>query len=124
MFVLSLTRPESLHRYLGMQSTPSAQPVGHDADSVHDSSNKSLHPTEYLKQCAKMYAGFMHHGDYWDDMGLNMHHTVANEPSLICSSTITYMLDGTVGLTADLALMAQAAALAREVNQCPALPFS
>ncbi|RXW22678.1 hypothetical protein EST38_g3189 [Candolleomyces aberdarensis] len=35
----------------------------------------------------------------------------------ICNSTITYMLDGNVGLAADLALMAQAAALARERNR-------
>lgn len=34
----------------------------------------------------------------------------------VCTSTITYMLDGEVGLLADLALMAQAAALAREVG--------
>jgi hypothetical protein len=34
----------------------------------------------------------------------------------VCTSTITYMLDGEVGLLADLALMAQTAALAREVG--------
>lgn len=34
----------------------------------------------------------------------------------ICASTMTYMLDGKVGLMADLALMAQVAALAREVG--------
>jgi hypothetical protein len=33
----------------------------------------------------------------------------------VCSSTITYVLDGNVGLFFDLALVAQAAALAREV---------
>ena len=37
-------------------------------------------------------------------------------PTRICSKTITYMLDGHVGLLADLALMAQAAALAQEVS--------
>jgi hypothetical protein len=76
-----------------------------------------LHPIEYLKVCAKMHGGYVHHGDYWDsdhDMGPDMH-TLTNEPS--CATTITYLLDGTVGLTADLVLMAQAAALAREVNQ-------
>lgn len=34
-----------------------------------------------------------------------------------CSSTITYMLDGMVGLAADLALLAQVAGLAREQNR-------
>jgi hypothetical protein len=38
-------------------------------------------------------------------------------PTQICSKTITYMLDGHVGLLADLVLMAQAAGLAREVNR-------
>jgi len=39
------------------------------------------------------------------------------EPTTVCKSTITYMLDGKVGLVADLALMAQTAALARERNR-------
>ena len=57
------------------------------------------------------------HGDYWDigfmeEMDIAHHEQLATEGnSMICSSTLTYMLDGTVGLTADLALMAQAAAL-------------
>ena len=34
----------------------------------------------------------------------------------VCTSTITYMMDGDVGLFADLALLAQAAALARDVS--------
>jgi hypothetical protein len=65
-----------------------------------------------------MHGGFVHHGDYWDidhAMVPDMH-TQDNE-SIVCSKTITYLLDGTVGLAADLALIAQAAALAREVNQ-------
>ena len=111
MLVLSLTRPGSLHRYLGLKSTSPA---------VQQSTNKSaiLHPNEYLKICGKMHGGFVHHGDYWDmdhDMSTDMH-TRFNE-SIVCSKTITYMMDGTVGLAADLALVAQAAALAREVNQ-------
>jgi hypothetical protein len=73
-----------------------------------------LHPLEYLKVCGKH--GYVHHGDYWD-IDHDMSPDVVNESSIVCSKTITYMLDGTVGLTADLALMAQAAALAREVIQ-------
>ena len=133
MIVLSFARPGSLHRYLGLKPTllspgrsdlvsPSIQHAGHDTDN---SSNKStvlpLHPIEYLRVCAKN--GYVQHGDYWDtdiqdDMGSDMHNAETNESSMACSKTITYMLDGTVGLTADLALIAQAAALAREVNQC------
>jgi len=113
MLVLSLTRPGSLRRYLGLES------VEHNSDDVHHSGNQStilpLHPIEYLKVCGKH--GYVHHGDYWDIDDHDMDPDVANETSIVCSKTITYMLDGTVGLAADLALMAQAAALAREVIQ-------
>src|SRR5258708_27183020 len=49
MLVVSLTRPGSLRRYLGLES------VQHISDDVHQSSNQStilpLHPIEYLKVC-------------------------------------------------------------------------
>jgi hypothetical protein len=122
MLVLSLTRPGSLHRYLGVKPTPSSP--GHDSSST--SMILPLQPIEYLKLCVKMHGGYVHHGDYWDinhDMGSDTH-TTTNGSSTVCSKTITYILDGTVGLTADLALIAQAAALAREVqNQNLALVF-
>ncbi|KAF8665391.1 hypothetical protein AX16_000410 [Volvariella volvacea WC 439] len=87
-----------------------------------------LRPNEYLTECSKIMHGYMSHGDYWDDPmhGLQdvAHHDVApdytlpeGEVNTVCKSTITYMLDGTVGLLADLALMAQTAALARERNR-------
>ncbi|KAJ3518015.1 hypothetical protein NLJ89_g137 [Agrocybe chaxingu] len=62
----------------------------------------------------------MAHGDYWEisSMGnMDVQHPEQDEIDAVCSSTITYMLDGTAGLAADLALMAQAAALARERNR-------
>jgi hypothetical protein len=143
MLVLSLTRPESLHRYLGMKSThlspgpssssvasPFAQHPGHDTNKDYDSDSSNefvippLHPIEYLKSCAKVHEEYMHHGDYWDtNIDPDMHNTATTQPAPVCSTTITYVLDGTVGLAADLALMAQAAALAREVNQILALYF-
>ena len=69
----------------------------------------------------------MHHGSYWalpphDSMDVKHHDDVTNyhlpegERTKVCTKTITYQLDGNVGLAADLALMAQAAALAREVS--------
>jgi hypothetical protein len=118
MLVLSLTSPGSLHRYLGLKSTSPAPSGHHNSANTNKSLILPLHPIEYLKVCGKMHGGFVHHGDYWDidhDMGPDMHRVV-NE-STVCSKTITYMLDGTVGLAADLGLLAQAAALAREVNQ-------
>ncbi|KAJ2918427.1 hypothetical protein MD484_g2011, partial [Candolleomyces efflorescens] len=67
-------------------------------------------------------SGFMSHSGYWEQghnhAGAPMDVDHIDEPSdKICNSTITYMLDGNVGLAADLALMAQAAALARERNR-------
>ncbi|EIN14358.1 hypothetical protein PUNSTDRAFT_49178 [Punctularia strigosozonata HHB-11173 SS5] len=91
-----------------------------------------LSPTEYRNECATMFAKWMHgHGDYWtpmhgmpadvphpDSVDEGVHYPVAeDEPTAVCSSSITYMLDGHVGLMADLALMAQVAALARERNR-------
>ncbi|TFK86923.1 hypothetical protein K466DRAFT_586796 [Polyporus arcularius HHB13444] len=82
---------------------------------------------EYRDECYKM-TKFMHHGDYWDEPHMGpgdvQHHDDSTDyhlpegmPTKVCTSTITYMLDGHVGLTADLALMAQAAAFARERNR-------
>ncbi|XP_006454286.1 hypothetical protein AGABI2DRAFT_197199 [Agaricus bisporus var. bisporus H97] len=71
----------------------------------------------------------MAHGDYWDKPSMDMASYNATEDkedsiaenedgeAAICSKTITYLLDGEVGLLADLALIAQAAALARERNR-------
>jgi hypothetical protein len=84
---------------------------------------------QYRTECQKLNHGFMSHGDYWQpsshglmdvphvpedyDFGLTL---PEGEMTTICKSTITYQLDGHVGLLLDLALMAQAAALAREVR--------
>jgi hypothetical protein len=52
--------------------------------------------------------------DRWNNIGpVDVYHL---EAPGVCSNTITYMLDGKVGLLADLALLAQTAALAREVG--------
>jgi len=112
MLILSLMWPGSLHRYLGLESTSPETSAQHNSDSANQSTIPPLHPIEYLKACGKH--GYVHHGDYWDT-DHDMSPVVANESSIICAKTITYMLDGTVGLAADLALMAQTAALAREV---------
>lgn len=82
--------------------------------------------TEYRHECETMMSGFMHHAGFWtpspegvmdvvhhDDV--TDYHLPEGYETKVCSKTITYQLDGHVGLAADLALMAQAAALAREV---------
>ncbi|CAL1694604.1 unnamed protein product [Somion occarium] len=53
----------------------------------------------------------IHHDDVTD------YQLPEHEPTRVCSKTITYQLDGHVGLLADLSLMAQVAGLAREQNR-------
>jgi len=85
-----------------------------------------LDPLEYLHECNKLMGGFTPPMKFWSGEKDVVHHDVVdpgiyppleNLPTRICNKTITYMLDGHVGLLADLALMAQAAGLARESNR-------
>ena len=138
--VLSFTRREALHKYVGAKapnitSTPGSkagptnsppkplqQEHGVRLLSYENYTTFPLLPLQYLAECKKLNSGYMRHGDYWDISIMGAIDTAHHDPSAtggkarVCSSSITYMLDGTVGLTADLALMAQAAALAREVG--------
>ncbi|KAL0575811.1 hypothetical protein V5O48_006165 [Marasmius crinis-equi] len=76
-----------------------------------------LKPEEYVKECGKLVGGWMPaHGGYWEIPAAGVKDVVHDSGPPVCNSTITYMLSGKVGLVADLALMAQAAALAREVH--------
>ncbi|KAJ6502634.1 hypothetical protein DFH09DRAFT_1051437 [Mycena vulgaris] len=85
-----------------------------------------LDPLEYRAECIKLNTGLMKPHPYWDTVQRGAkdvpHHdeqpgysSPPGEPP-VCSRTITYQLDGWAGLMVDLALMAQAAALARERN--------
>jgi hypothetical protein len=139
--VLSFTRREALHKYVGAKapnitvstsgnksgpttspSSPLQQEHGVHLLSYENYTTFPLFPFQYLAECNKLNSGYMRHGDYWDISLTGVIDTAHHDPSAtggnarVCSSSITYMLDGTAGLTADLALMAQAAALAREVR--------
>ncbi|KAJ3723594.1 hypothetical protein DFJ43DRAFT_1003422 [Lentinula guzmanii] len=76
-----------------------------------------LLPAQYVNECYKIYPGRMKPMKYWGEDGVPTGDVAHHEPKGTCSSTITYMLDGRIGLASDLALMAQIAALAREVNR-------
>lgn len=101
-------------------------PAGH-VISYANYTHFPLTGAQYRHECDALMGGkFMHHRGYWiPPMGGTMdvphhddvtdYHLPEGERTRVCSKTITYQLDGTVGLAADLALMAQAAALAREV---------
>lgn len=144
LFVFSYDRPEKLHKYFGAKapgngtSSPESSvpeenttsPIApHNLISYVNYTKFPLLATEYRAECYKLNSGYMSHGKYWEphEMGVMdvAHHDRKDDYRLpegqttaVCSSTITYMLDGEVGLVADLALMAQAAALAREVRLC------
>ncbi|KAF9011129.1 hypothetical protein BDQ17DRAFT_1272573 [Cyathus striatus] len=114
-------------------ATPASPSHLHEVSDAHVISYENytafpLHASDYLRECHKINKGFMSHGNYWDlhPMGpidVVHHDDIQNyklpegERTAVCTSTITYMLDGTVGLVADIALMAQAAAMARERNR-------
>ncbi|KAH7102257.1 hypothetical protein BKA62DRAFT_700916 [Auriculariales sp. MPI-PUGE-AT-0066] len=73
---------------------------------------------QYAQECANMFKGPHKHSGYWADSGVDVSHRPDSQSrGKTCASTITYMLDGSVGVAADLAYMAQFAALARERNR-------
>jgi hypothetical protein len=137
LLVVSYKYPERLQKYVGVKQV---EPEPYSGTEEAVTSPRPLpppelpaHPSEYVAQCRKLNNGFMSHGDYWGEPSPDMKmgsildvedddDTVDDKYMLpeggrtaVCSKTITYLLDGEVGLLADLALIAQVAALAREV---------
>lgn len=83
-----------------------------------------LDPIQYRAECIKLTPAIMAPHEYWDTHNLRdvphvdeqPGYTLAPGEAPICNRTITYQLDGWAGLLVDLALIAQAAAFAREVR--------
>jgi len=77
-----------------------------------------LTPKQYRAECRKMHRGGMRHMAYWTDLLVDVPHpsSASGPDSGVCKSTVTYMLGSEVGLMGDLALLAQAAALADSVS--------
>lgn len=132
MIIISYKRPDVLLSTIGAEdaaspiATAPEQDDTHSLDTEHIISYENythfpLDPMEYLAECDKLVGELT--GPYWSGQKDVIHHgtnsgkypVAEGLPTQICSETITYMLDGHVGLLADLALMAQAAGLAREV---------
>lgn len=120
LILLSYKRPGSIEHYIGIKHSQGSQPTSSLPPelviSYENYTSFPLQPDEYRHECGKMQ---MWHGAYWKPppMGImDVPHPIEDGKS-VCSSTITYMLDGKVGLLADLALMAQAATMAREVSK-------
>ncbi|KAJ8084943.1 hypothetical protein PM082_003720 [Marasmius tenuissimus] len=131
LLVVSYQQPGTLEEYMGAVA-PSA--ASGNTDLTNSTGSNSSHlasvisyenytafplkPEEYVKECGKLVGAWMgSHGDYWEAPKKGALDVVHDSGPTVCNSTITYMLGGKVGLIADLALMAQAAALARERNR-------
>lgn len=78
---------------------------------------------QFAHECEKL-SWFKQGPDYWDmpltgplDVIHHDRHMYDRGHSKICSSTVTYQLDGDASVATDLALMAQVAALAYEVSR-------
>ncbi|TFK56877.1 hypothetical protein OE88DRAFT_1650368 [Heliocybe sulcata] len=137
LFLLSVYRPHTIEWFIGDSdlyapqgsSTPDHSEEGAVLDATKYISYENytkfpLLPTEYAAECDKVTHGFMS-GKYWKSSTLDVphhdddtnYHLPEGEWTRVCSKTITYMLDGHVGLLADLALMSQVAGIAREQNR-------
>lgn len=111
LIFLSIKRPHTLQQYIGVSPSTSSARISYDGYTRFP-----LGSDEYDSECWKLNSGYARHGGYWD-MPSNGSLDVSHEHDpRVCASTITYMLDGRVGLMADLALIAQVASLAREVR--------
>jgi len=135
--VLSYKRPDVLLSAVGVaEASPSPTPITKQDDtlpphpehiiSYENYTRFPLDPLEYKAECHKLVGDVMGAMEFWSGEEDVVHHdevdpgpypTPEGLPTQFCDKTITYMLDGHVGLLADLALMAQAAGLAREVNR-------
>lgn len=90
-----------------------------------------LTPHQYAEECWAQLNSSPHvHGSFWGPEHAHEHHGTdvavhkSDSDARYCSSSITYMLDGTsVGFTAELAVLAQVVGLAREVRPESIVPF-
>jgi hypothetical protein len=116
--LIAATAPGRLQKIAGIK------PVSTDDTQMFISyENYTTFPltsAQYRDECAMYTGNFMIPRPYWTpmesgDKPMDVRHP--DDSADVCLTTITYQLDGTVGLFADLALLAQAAALARERNR-------
>lgn len=129
LIVLSYKHPGQLQEFVSAKGSRPSSITDEAVKTISSPPTVPLHPSEYVSRCRKLNSGFMSHGDYWDespmDMGMDSIGEAVEETSekryklpegIMCSKSITYLLDGEVGLLADLALISQVSALAREVR--------
>lgn len=126
--VLAITAPGRLHEIAGIMPVPTnASTLGANETALQYISYENyttfpLTSSQYRHECAVYTGNFMKPMPYWKSMDMNSSRPMDvkhsdDKDANACLTSITYQLDGTVGLFADLALLAQAAALARERNR-------
>lgn len=123
LWVLSVKRPEVLQQVLGTSNSTNDASTGSQLSSIHgiDYSNYTTFPltsAQYAEQCWEVQSRMKGHGKFWDimpGMDLDVPHE-DTQGGEVCSSTVTYLLDGSTGLVFHLAIIAQLAAMAREVR--------
>ncbi|KAF9018438.1 hypothetical protein BDZ89DRAFT_1073864 [Hymenopellis radicata] len=115
---ISFQWPGTLEYYMGITPFASETTSAVNSSLLISYENYTTFPLtseQYVAECYTMTKGFMPMDKYWEPhAGAGVMDVPHLNDRAVCSSTITYMLDGARGLFADLALIAQAAALARE----------
>jgi hypothetical protein len=150
LVIVSVRSPDTLRSYIHTEGNGTVNGTSHaveeeialdteDSDlviSYDDYTKFPLNASEFWEQCEDMRLdGKMFKEKYWEIPAEGIEDTVHQDeinPPLpgdshtmpICKSTITYQLSGEVGLFSDLALLVQAAALAREVSRLFILPMT
>ncbi|KIJ33175.1 hypothetical protein M422DRAFT_35556 [Sphaerobolus stellatus SS14] len=134
LIVMSVKRPDTLMSYAGVNTTAillesldEESRVRFNGSTVIDygASNYTSFPLttdQYVSQCWKVIGDprMKYHVEYWatrPGADLDVLHLKSTSTPKTCSSSITYILDGSVGLFADLGHLAQVAAFARERNR-------
>lgn len=114
--VVSIRKPEVLQAAVGVAP---ARVISYEGYT-----DFPLRPGEYAAECVRQeqFPDPIQRGAYWKQAPADVphpHDAHERKPGLKpwCKSTITYSLSGDIGLLADLALLTQAAALAREVRR-------
>ncbi|KAF8492667.1 hypothetical protein JB92DRAFT_3002176, partial [Gautieria morchelliformis] len=134
LIVLSIRRPDTLLDYMGVNATAIAfESLDEESKARFNSStvidyaasgytSYPLTTEQYLDECWKVTNDprMRVYTSYWSaspGAELDVLHKKSTPSQSTCTSTITYLLDGSVGLMADLAILAQVAIFAREQNR-------
>jgi hypothetical protein len=119
----SLREPAVLKKYVGIAVEPSVH--AKIILSYENYTSFPLEPLQFRAECIKLNPLLLPSHSYWNAEVTPVdvvhpdeqpEYTLPLGEAPICNRTMTYQLDGWAGLLTDMALLAQVAALAREVR--------